>query len=46
MEGYDQEPMQEPDEAMEEFPFNLDGDGGDAGKTGGLLFCGCASARV
>lgn len=35
LEGYDQEPMQEPDEAMEEFPFNLDGDGGDAAKTGG-----------
>ena len=27
LEGADQEPVQDPDEAMEDFPFELEGDG-------------------
>ena len=34
LEGGDDEPMADPDEAMDEFPFELEGDGGAKGKTG------------
>ena len=37
LEGGDQEEMQDADEAMDEYPFELDGDGADAREAGLLI---------